>query len=301
MLWRFAQFYWQAKTKYTIHSPFVFEFVQHVLEDDRLFYVFREAELLRGTLLASKDLVEVEDFGAGSTVDGFKKSRRVKAIAHSALSADFQCRWLFRIFQLYKPLNIIELGTSLGVSTLYLAEGSPRAAKVITLEGSPNIAQLARRNFDWYYDTFRKMGFRNNDPEIVNLSKFEENFSTDFEKNKIQIVVGKFDDTLQNVLNQLVTLDVCFIDGNHRREPTLDYFEKCLAHAHQGTILIFDDIHWSEEMEQAWKEIKAHPKVRVTIDMFWCGIVFFRENNHEKEHFQVVKARYKPLSTGLFG
>ena len=298
---RFVQFYMRAKTKYSIHSPFVFQFVEDVLEDDRLFYVFRDAEILRGEILNSKETVEVEDFGAGSHVVGLKKKRKVRSIGQSALSPTFQCQWLFRIVQMIKPVTIIELGTSLGVSTLYITEGAPRNAKVLTLEGSPDIAALARRNFDWYYDTFLKMGLRENNPDTLDFAVYDKNIQTDFEKNKIQILVGKFEETLQTALNQLVKLDFAFIDGNHRREPTLDYFHKCLAHAHEGTVLIFDDIHWSTDMETAWEDIKQHPSVRLTIDLFWCGVVFFRNENKEKEHFSLIQSEWKPFSWGFWG
>lgn len=298
---RFVQFYFRAKTKYSVHSPFVFQFVEDVLEDDRTFYVFRDAEILRGELLNSKEVVEVEDFGAGSHVSGLTKTRKVSAIGQSALSPTFQCEWLFRIAQMTKPLTIIELGTSLGVSTLYITEGSPRTATVLTLEGSKEIAALARRNFDWYYDTFLKMGLSRNNPEVLDLAVYDKNIQTAFEKNKIQIIVGKFEDTLQTALNQLVKLDFAFIDGNHRREPTLDYFQKCLAHAHEGTVLIFDDIHWSTDMESAWADIKEHPSVRLTVDLFWCGIVFFRNENKEKEHFSLIQSKWKPFSWGFWG
>lgn len=302
ILIRFIRFYVRAKTQYNVHSPFVFEFVQSVLEDDRAFYVFHETDILRGELLANKETIEVEDFGAGSVVDGRKRVRKISAIAASALSPNFQCQWLFRICELYKPLNIIELGTSLGVSTLHLAEGAPRAAKVFTLEGSTEIARLARRNFDWFYDTFRKTGLKHNDPKVLNFdTKYAQNFSTAFEKDKINIVVGQFDATLPTVLATLKTVDLAFIDGNHRRVPTLDYFEKCLEKTTGNTILIFDDVHWSTDMEAAWADIKAHPRVRLSIDLFWCGIVFFRNENREKEHFDLIKARFKPFSTGLFG
>lgn len=298
---RFVRFYFTAKNKYSVHSPFVFQFVQEVLEDDRQFYAFRDAEILRGELLNSKEVVEVQDFGAGSHVDGLKKNRKVSAIAQSALSPTFQCEWLFRIAQFTKPLTVIELGTSLGVSTLYLSEGTPRAAKIYTLEGSERIAALARRNFDWYYDTFLKIGLQRHNPDILDFNYYEKNIQTDYEKNKIQIVVGQFEQNLQSILNQLVKLDFAFIDGNHRRQPTLDYFEKCLAHTHEGSVLIFDDIHWSAEMESAWHDIKQHPSVRLTIDLFWCGLVFFRHENREKEHFSLIKSEWKPFSWGFWG
>lgn len=300
ILARFLKFYARAKTKYSVHSPFVFEFVNNVLEDERRFYAFQEAEILRGRLLDSDELVEVTDFGAGSHVDGNKRQRRVGSVATSALSSAFQCEWLFKICNTYKPLKIIELGTSLGVSTLYLTEGSPKNAAILTLEGSPAIAQLAQRNFLWFYDAFKKYGLRFHNPDTLNLNYYEKNITTDFNHHKIKIIEGNFDKTLQLALNQLITLDLCFIDGNHRLEPTIQYFEQCLAHIHPQSILIFDDIHWSEEMERAWATIQAHPSVRLTIDLFWCGIVFFRNENKEQEHFSLIKAAWKPFSWGFF-
>ncbi len=293
---RFLKFYFRAKTKYSVHSPFVFEFVNDVVEDDRPFYVFKEAEILRGMLLESNDTVEVEDMGAGSHVDGVKKYRKVKSIAASAVSPVFQCEWLFRICNTYKPLNIIELGTSLGISTLYMAEGSPEKASIKTLEGSREIARLAKRNFLWFYDSFKKYGLRLHDNDVTkDLNIINKNTF-----NKIDIIEGNFNETHDLALKKLGKLDLCFIDGNHRYEPTIQYFTQCLKYINSNSILIFDDIHWSDEMERAWKEIQDTPSVKLTIDLFWCGIVFFRNENKEKEHFTLIKASWKPFSWGFF-
>jgi predicted O-methyltransferase YrrM len=298
---RFIKFYWQAKTKYNVHSPFVFEFVNSVLEEDRQFYVFREAEILRGQLLTSKDIVEVEDFGAGSLKDGTKKQRRVRDIAASALSPAFQCQWLFNICNTYKPLTIIELGTSLGISSLYISQGCPAETQIFTLEGSPAIAQIARHNFDWFFNTFNKIGLRRNNPKMLNFDFYETIIPTIDSEKRIKIVEGNFNHTFKNTLSHIGKLDLAFIDGNHRYEPTVQYFQQALAHTHEGTILIFDDIHWSEDMEKAWTEIQAHPSVKLTVDLFWCGIVFFRHENKEKEHFKLIKSKLKPFSWGFFG
>lgn len=295
---RFISFYFKAKTKYSVHSPFVFEFVNNVLEDDRQYYVFRETEILRGLLKESSDTVEVEDLGAGSHTDGVKKYRKVKSIAQSAVSPDFQCEWLFKICNFYKPLKIIELGTSLGVSTLYISEGSPSDAVIKTLEGSREIARLAQRNFEWFYSSFKKYGMRFHNSEVVENVVFKDKPPANY--LKINIVEGNFDDTLPRTLQEIQRLDLAFIDGNHRYEPTMRYFQDCLKFSHTESIFIFDDIHWSAEMEQAWTDIKNHPSVKITIDLFWCGIVFFRNENKEKEHFSLINARYKPFSWGFF-
>ena len=102
----------------------------------------------------------------------------------------------------------------------------------------------------------------------------------------IRQIVGNFDDKLPAVIEKLERLDFVFVDGNHQKEATLRYFEWCLPKVHDGTLLIFDDIYWSDGMKEAWATIKAHPQVTVTIDMFWVGLVYFRKGQ-VKEDFRI--------------
>jgi predicted O-methyltransferase YrrM len=85
-------------------------------------------------------------------------------------------------------------------------------------------------------------------------------------------------------LNSLPKLDLVFFDGNHQKVPTLDYFHHCLTKAHENSIFIFDDIHWSSEMDEAWQQIQGHEQVSLTIDLFQFGLVFFRKGI-AKQHF----------------
>ena len=156
----------------------------------------------------------------------------------------------------YQPTTILELGTSLGISTSYLSLANP-GASIITMEGASSIAAKARQNF--------------NTLKLQNIS----------------IEEGNFDQTLSAVVSQISLLDIAFIDGNHRREPTESYFGQLLPKTHNDSILIFDDIHWSHGMEQAWETIKQHPSVRCTIDLFFIGIALFRQEFKEKQHFSI--------------
>jgi len=156
----------------------------------------------------------------------------------------------------YKPKTILELGTSLGITTSYLSLGRP-AANMITMEGASEVAAVASKNF-------QKLGVGN-----------------------IALEQGNFDNTLSTVVRGLSSVDFCFIDGNHRQEPTERYFLEILPKINNDSILIFDDIHWSHEMEASWATIKNHPSVRCTIDLFFIGIVFFREEFYEKQHFSI--------------
>jgi predicted O-methyltransferase YrrM len=82
-------------------------------------------------------------------------------------------------------------------------------------------------------------------------------------------------------------IDLAFIDGNHRKEPTLRYFETILPKTHEGSCIVFDDIHWSSEMEEAWELIRKDERVKLSIDLFFIGIVFFRTEFREKQHFSI--------------
>ncbi len=238
-----------------IHSPFLFDFVKFVLNDRKDYDVYHKAEAVRKQLLKNAEIIEVEDFGAGSTVFKTKK-RKISDIAATSLKPKKYSRLLFRIVQYYKTQNVLELGTSLGVTTAYLASGDNKPA-VTTMEGSVNIADVAKANF-------QQLGL-----------------------NNIKIQTGNFEKTLHPLLQHAGKIDLAFLDGNHRKIPTLKYFEQILASSHENTILVFDDIHWSREMEEAWAEIKEHYDITLSIDLFFIGIVFLRKDFKAKQHFTI--------------
>ena len=103
----------------------------------------------------------------------------------------------------------------------------------------------------------------------------------------IELLTGNFDTTLTSAIAKAGQVDLAFIDGNHRYEPTRRYFKEMLPSIHPYSMLIFDDIHWSSEMEQVWKEIQEHASVTLTIDLFFIGIVLFRKENKAKQHFTI--------------
>jgi len=264
----FFRFYFAAKTKYRIHSPFVFEFVNNILEDNRTYYAYSSVESLRKLLKHDKKVLNIQDFGAGSLTTKSNK-RTVKSIASTSLSSPSSCKILFRIVNHFKPDTIIEVGTSLGISTLY-HHFAALNARLITLEGSDEIAKYAERNFER------------------------------LEATCIELIRGNFDKTLSIALNKITKLDYLFLDGNHLIAPTLSYFEKCLEFAHEDSIFVIDDIYWSKEMTEAWQKIKDHPKVTLSIDLFFMGLVFFRKEHKVKEHFQLIKSSWKPWEMGFF-
>ncbi|MCW3113437.1 MAG: Methyltransferase domain protein [Segetibacter sp.] len=238
-----------------VHSPFVFDFITNVLNDSRTFYAYEELENLRRELLSDKRVLTIEDFGAGSAI-AKSNQRRVGDIARAALKPKKFGQLMFRMVDYYKAQTILELGTSLGITTGYLASGNLKG-KVYTFEGAKQVAEVAKQNFE-------KLSLKN-----------------------IQVIEGNFDHTLQPQLNNIPAIDFAFVDGNHRKEPTVDYFEQLLKKATESSVFIFDDIHWSEGMEEAWEMIKSHPSVTLTIDLFFIGLVFFRKEQKVAQHFRI--------------
>ena len=257
MVLQFLQYYLNASNGkgHGIHSPFVFEFVKKVMNDDRHFYAYDSIELVRKSVLKNKKVLSITDYGAGSTVTK-SNERKVKDIAGSALKPKKFAQLMFRMVDYFQPKTIVELGTSLGITTSYLASANV-ASSVYTFEGAAEVAAIAKENF-------HSLGLKN-----------------------IKVIEGNFDDTLQPVLNELATIDFAFVDGNHRKEPTIRYFEQLLEKSNEDSIFIFDDIHWSKGMEEAWQYIQQHPAVKLTIDLFFIGIVFFRKEQKVPQHFVI--------------
>jgi len=238
-----------------MHSPFVFQFILHVLNNKSNYIPPKEIEELRNRLLDDKREIEIEDLGAGSRINA-KKIRRLQQLARAAVKPKKYSQLLFRLGSHYKPHHIVELGTSLGITTSYLAAANP-TSNIITIEGSSEIARIAGENF------------------------------RQLQLNNIKQEVGNFDDLLSSIIYKLPSIDLAYIDGNHRYQPTINYFHQFLEKHHNNTIMVFDDIHWSAEMERAWAEIQKHVAVRCTVDIFFLGFVFFRKEFKEKQHFTI--------------
>lgn len=236
-----------------IHSPFVFEFVTNILNDRTRYPVYNEVEALRRKLLNDKKILGIEDLGAGSVTSATAR-RSISSIVSSAAKPAKFGQLLYRMVNYYKPATILELGTSLGITTCYLAKANP-PARVITLEGAREVLSEAKDNF--------------NKLDIANIETME----------------GNFDDTLAGVVRELESVDFCFIDGNHRLQPTIRYFEMLLPKIHNFSILVFDDIHWSREMEKAWSHCRNLRPVTLSIDLFFIGLLIFRKEIREKQHF----------------
>jgi predicted O-methyltransferase YrrM len=233
-----------AKTRHGTHSPFVYKLADEVIYDKRQFEDYHIIEAQRKRLLQDESMIQVTDLGAGSHLNK-DRTKKVKQIAKNALKRPALAQLIFRLAKFNNPKLIIELGTCLGITTSYLSKAAPKA-NVITIEGCPQTAAVAGKNFE------------------------------ELQLENIRLEVGNFDLILPGILNAEQQLDFVYIDGNHRKDATLNYFKWCLPKVHENSMLIFDDIYWSAGMKEAWAEIKAHPQVTVTVDLFWIGLVFFK-------------------------
>ncbi|MEE9438518.1 MAG: class I SAM-dependent methyltransferase [Saprospiraceae bacterium] len=261
-------FYWTSKTKYGAHSPFLYDFVKNIMNTEKRINTIDNIESVRKSLLNRKDSINFIELGAGSkAING--NMRKVSDVAKSSLSGKWQCRILYNLVQHYKCNNIIEIGTSLGISTAYLSAANSNC-NIITLEGNPSSVTIAK-------EVFGKLNCKN-----------------------IDIVEGNFDSTLNDVVQFYEQVDLAFIDGNHRYQATIDYYNILKQNSTKSSIFIIDDIYWSEEMNQAWQEIIHDNDVGFSIDLFRMGIVFFDTEKMEKQHFKLIDYIWKPWSIGLY-
>lgn len=242
----------QSTNQHGVHSPFVYSLVTKCFYDKASKPEYATLKAFRNRLLHNKKCIEVTDFGAGSRV--FKSNKRqISKIAQTAGITAKRAKMLVRITQYFQPKNVLEIGTSLGLGTSALALGNP-AANVVSLEGCPQTAATAQENLQH------------------------------FKLNNAKVKVGEFTQSFRDLENQ--NFDLIYFDGNHQKQATLDYFEALLPTIHNDSVWIFDDIHWSESMNEAWELIKQKSEVRVTIDTYQWGFVFFRKEQ-EKEHFTI--------------
>ena len=250
----YCKFLWHSKNEHAVHSPFVFNLVTKCFYDPKNYPAYSILKKYRNSLLHNKNTIEVTDFGAGSRV--FKNNTRaINQIAQTAGISTKRAASLYRLVRYFKPESILEVGTSLGLATSALSLGN-KNANVTTLEGCPNTAAIAQNQFE-------KFGFK---PINSIVTEFSTYFNTSEFKH--------------------LTFDFIYFDGNHSQKATLHYFDCALSTITNDTVWIFDDIHWSADMEEAWELIKSHPKVTVTIDTFQWGLVFFRKEQ-PKEHFVI--------------
>jgi predicted O-methyltransferase YrrM len=232
----------KAKTRHGVHSPFAYRLVDKVIYDFHAKKVYSDIEKLRSELLLDVRNINIADPGAGSLLNK-NKQKKVSALVRNTLKPAKVDQLIHRLAADINPSNIIELGTYLGITTAYLAKAAPNA-RVISIEGCPETAAIALENLD-------KLHIQNS-----------------------ELLVGNFDELFPDVIRNITELDFVLINVKYPKEAILNYFRWCLPKLGGNSLMIFDDIYRNKGMKDAWEQIKAHPEVSVTIDLFQIGLVF---------------------------
>jgi predicted O-methyltransferase YrrM len=249
---QYIKFLLKSTNQHGVHSPFVFNLVTKCFYDTSYYEAYKQIINYKKELLKNRTKIKVTDLGVGSHV-AKNKERFVSEIAKNAGTTNKRAKLLYRLSAYFKFENILELGTSLGVATHAISLANTKA-NIITIEGCPNISEFTKNNF-------RKHHLEN-----------------------INLITGNFNNLIKDLVPK--TFDLIFIDGNHQKKATLNYFESLLETTHNDSVYIFDDIYWSKSMTEAWEIIKQHPKVTITIDTFFWGFVFLRKEQ-AKEDFVI--------------
>jgi predicted O-methyltransferase YrrM len=248
----YIKFLFKSTNQHGVHSPFVYNFVTKCFYNKTKYEAYSNLSEYRTSLLKNKQQIKISDFGTGSRV--FKSNlRRIDSIAKTSGSTLKRAQLLYRIVQYFKPQHTLELGTSLGIATQAMALGDSQN-KITTIEGCPNISEFTTNQLKAF--------------DIINVTQ----------------KTGEFNKVIQALTTN--SYDLVFFDGNHNKEATLNYFNLLINKAHNDSVFVFDDIHWSKDMVEAWNSIKTHPKVTISIDTFFWGFVFFRKEQ-VKENFTI--------------
>lgn len=241
----YIQYWLAAVNQHSLHPPFVYQLYTKAIKPDKKEAVFFAIEQERKALLTNKSRIRLTELGAGSSVNR-KPDRAISDIARNSLTTPSFSRLLYRLIRYMEATTVLELGTSLGINTLYLAKAVFKG-QVYTLEGCPETAALARQ-------LFTRQGNKH-----------------------VQLLEGPIDETLPLLLEkQKPLIDAAYLDANHTYEASLRYFEMLLPYLHERSFLVFDDIYWSEGMKKAWQQMQQHPRVSLSLDLYDAGILFFQ-------------------------
>lgn len=248
-VWEYFRYFFLKEDQHSIHSPFFFSFYQHLKGYIRENRQGEEAiEKQRSKFLGMNEEIQSTDFGAGSRWIYGRTRKVASIIKRSNTSIRFSLLYQFLCQQ--TPANtVLELGTSLGINTAYLAKVTK--GKLYTFEGDPALVGLSQNH----------------------LAVF----------SFVQIVSGNIDNTLSETLQHVECVDFALMDANHRYQPTMDYFQIISPRLHPNSILVIADIHWSKEMRKAWDELRALPSVTSSMDFFECGVLFFGKHGNNNQ------------------
>lgn len=210
-------------------------------------------DAFRRALSENKATIQIQDFGAGSAWAIRSEAEMEKGVFFETTVAQMHEqssspeKWglfIFKLLRMVEPMVSLELGTCLGGAAAYqiAAHQLNQKGKLITLEGSTALAKTAKQ------------------------------YLTEFGLAQFDMKVGRFQDTLPNVLKHNEQIDFAFIDGHHDEKATIAYFNQIYPKLSERGVLLFDDINWSMGMRKAWRMIAADDRIEVAFDLFKWGI-----------------------------
>ena len=256
IIWYFLYHRFTARKWDSFHSPYLFKLFTYCCDDRNEFPVFKDLENERADLLHSKEKIKRTDYGAGPSNSSSSSEKFISNLAAESLSRPFQCRFLYRLMKITHAVTIVEFGTSLGIASAYLAKAGPDT-KIITIEVDPVIASIARK-------LFNNQGI-----------------------NNIKIINSTFEDFFNSELSEIQSLDFLFLDGNHKGERLIFYYQSLLPYFTERSIIMVDDIYWSEDMNDGWTKLIDMPEVTQSVDCFQFGMLFFSRDFIHKEHHKI--------------
>ena len=262
----YIKYYRDAWTIFNVHSPLAYRFITEVLDTSKEYYHYEDIEHLRKRLLQLNKKIPIHDYGAGSRQNN-DAQQSIASIAKRALSSPKEGRKIHNLCLHLQAKTVLELGTSFGISTSYMATAIP-SGKVYTIEGNPSTAYIAEQNFN-----------------LLGL------------KNIVQ-KTGKFQDILPTLLKEIQSVDLAYIDGHHTYQATMDNFNLIRPYLNEKSVVLFDDVRWSEGMINAWKELSMLPGF-LAIETLNRGYLIRDPQIIHNQKLTYIDYKWKPWKIGL--
>ena len=242
----------KSSNQHGIHSPFVYDLITKCFYDKTPFSAYHNLKALRNELIYNQDLVKVKHYSEASKV--FQSNhQKISTIVKGEGSSYKKQKQLYRITNYFKPKNVLELGTSVGLGSAAMAIASNNSI-IKTVEVNKNISDIAKKVFKSY--------------QLKNIQIDTSSFKDFFKKSNYE------------------NLDLVYLDGTCDKESTIENFNSLLKYSHNESVFIINNIYWSKEMTEAWNIIKKQKEITVSIDTYYLGFLFFRKEQ-PKQHFTI--------------